>query len=64
MITDEDKAALYAAGELGTWHGSSTTATAVLRGSGNHADMLDTKHLPRNAELVRLVLTGDTAHGG
>ncbi|MFJ3706195.1 MULTISPECIES: non-ribosomal peptide synthetase/type I polyketide synthase [unclassified Streptomyces] len=64
VITDEDKAALYAAGELGTWHGSSTTATAVLRGSGNHADMLDTKHLPRNAELVRLVLTGDTAHGG
>ncbi|MFE4453081.1 amino acid adenylation domain-containing protein [Streptomyces sp. NPDC056796] len=64
VITDEDKAALYAAGELGTWHGSSTAATAVLRGSGTHADMLDAKHLPRNAELVRSVLTGDAAHGG
>ncbi|KQZ02951.1 non-ribosomal peptide synthetase/type I polyketide synthase [Streptomyces clavifer] len=64
VITDEDKAALYAAGELGTWHGSSTAATTVLRGSGTHADMLDAKHLPRNAELVRSVLTGDAAHGG
>ncbi|MFF0334822.1 amino acid adenylation domain-containing protein [Streptomyces fimicarius] len=64
VITDEEKAALYAAGEHGTWHGSSTGATAVLRGSGVHADMLDAKHLPRNAELVRSVLTGDPAHGG
>ncbi|MBV7242872.1 non-ribosomal peptide synthetase/type I polyketide synthase [Streptomyces sp. MW-W600-10] len=64
VITDEEKAALYAAGEHGTWHGSSSGATAVLRGSGVHADMLDAKHLPRNAELVRSVLTGDPAHGG
>ncbi|MFF0506549.1 amino acid adenylation domain-containing protein [Streptomyces fimicarius] len=64
VITDEEKATLYAAGEHGTWHGSSTGATAVLRGSGVHADMLDAKHLPRNAELVRSVLTGDPAHGG
>ncbi|WP_098024831.1 non-ribosomal peptide synthetase/type I polyketide synthase [Streptomyces sp. st115] len=64
VITDEEKAALYAAGEHGTWHGSSTGATAVLRGSGVHADMLDAKHLPRNAELVRSVLTGDPANGG
>ncbi|MER6699601.1 amino acid adenylation domain-containing protein [Streptomyces fimicarius] len=64
VITDEEKAALYAAGEHGTWHGSSTGATAVLRGSGVHADMLDAKHLARNAELVRSVLTGDPAHGG
>ncbi|MFJ3325814.1 amino acid adenylation domain-containing protein [Streptomyces griseus] len=64
VITDEEKAALYAAGEHGTWHGSSTGATAVLRGSGVHADMLDAKHLPHNAELVRSVLTGDPAHGG
>ncbi|MFI7086149.1 amino acid adenylation domain-containing protein [Streptomyces anulatus] len=64
VITDEEKAALYAAGEHGTWHGSSTGATAVLRGSGVHADMLDAKHLPRNAELVRSVLRGDAAHGG
>ncbi|MFD7864178.1 amino acid adenylation domain-containing protein [Streptomyces sp. NPDC059783] len=64
VITDEDKAALYAAGQQGTWHGSSTTATAVLRGSGTHADLLDAKHLPRNAALVRSALTGDAAHGG
>ncbi|MFJ6440632.1 amino acid adenylation domain-containing protein [Streptomyces sp. NPDC091649] len=64
VITDEEKAALYAAGQHGTWHGSSTGVTAVLRGSGVHADMLDAKHLPRNAELVRSVLTGAPAHGG
>ncbi|MCT6779275.1 amino acid adenylation domain-containing protein [Streptomyces sp. CS7] len=64
VITDEEKAALYAAGEHGTWHGSSTGATAVLRGSGVHADMLDAKHLPRNAQLVRSVITGEVPHGG
>ncbi|MEU5372523.1 amino acid adenylation domain-containing protein [Streptomyces sp. NPDC005951] len=64
VITDEEKAALYAAGEHGTWHGSSTGATAVLRGSGVHADMLDAKHLPRNAQLVRSVIAGETPHGG
>ncbi|MEI7031841.1 non-ribosomal peptide synthetase/type I polyketide synthase [Streptomyces pratensis] len=63
VITDEEKAALYAAGEHGTWHGSSTGVTAVLRGSGVHAEMLDAKHLPRNAELVRTALTGGAAHG-
>ncbi|MBK3593959.1 MULTISPECIES: non-ribosomal peptide synthetase/type I polyketide synthase [Streptomyces] len=64
VITDEEKASLYAAGERGTWHGSSTGTTTVLRGSGTHADMLDPKHLARNAELVRALLTGDAAHGG
>ncbi|MEU0161715.1 amino acid adenylation domain-containing protein [Streptomyces sp. NPDC006261] len=64
VITDEEKTALYAAGEHGTWHGSSTGTTVVLRGSGVHADMLDPKHLTRNAALVRTVLTGDAAHGG
>ncbi|CAM5612160.1 putative protein OS=Streptomyces microflavus OX=1919 GN=Smic_73300 PE=4 SV=1 [Streptomyces microflavus] len=53
MITDQEKTALYAAGEHGTWHGSSTGTTVVLRGSGLHADMLDPKHLTRNAALVR-----------
>ncbi|MEU2130471.1 amino acid adenylation domain-containing protein [Streptomyces sp. NPDC018352] len=56
VITDQEKTALYAAGESGTWHGSSTTATALLRGSGIHADMLDPKHAARNAELVRGIL--------
>lgn len=64
VITDEEKAALYAAGERGTWHGSSTGGTTVLRGSGTHADMLEPKHLVRNAALVRAVLTGEAAHGG
>ncbi|MFJ7327391.1 amino acid adenylation domain-containing protein [Streptomyces cyaneofuscatus] len=64
VITDEEKTALYAAGRHGTWHGSSTATTVVLRGSGVHADMLDPKHLARNAALIRTVLTGDTAHGG
>ncbi|MGW5065418.1 non-ribosomal peptide synthetase/type I polyketide synthase [Streptomyces cyaneofuscatus] len=64
VITDEEKTALYAAGQHGTWHGSSTATTVVLRGSGVHADMLDPKHLARNAALVRTVLTGDAAHGG
>ncbi|MFG2504778.1 amino acid adenylation domain-containing protein [Streptomyces rubiginosohelvolus] len=64
VITDEEKAAAYAAGEHGTWHGSSTGATAVLRGSGVHADMLDAKHLPRNAQLVRSVIAGEAPHGG
>ncbi|MFJ4972580.1 amino acid adenylation domain-containing protein [Streptomyces sp. NPDC088755] len=64
VITDEEKTALYAAGERGTWHGSSTGTTVVLRGSGVHADLLDPKHLARNAALVRTALTGGTAHGG
>ncbi|MFB8139761.1 non-ribosomal peptide synthetase/type I polyketide synthase [Streptomyces parvus] len=64
VITDEEKAALYAAGEHGTWHGSSTGATAVLRGSGVHADMLDAKHLARNAQLVRSVIAGEAPHDG
>ncbi len=64
VIADEEKAALYAAGQPGTWHGSSTGTTAVLRGSGVHADMLDAAHLPHNAGLVRSTLRGETPHGG
>ncbi|MFD7618308.1 amino acid adenylation domain-containing protein [Streptomyces sp. NPDC059802] len=56
VVTDEQKTDLYAADARGTWHGSSITATAVLRGSGTHADMLDPKHAARNAELVRGIL--------
>ncbi|WNI27403.1 non-ribosomal peptide synthetase/type I polyketide synthase [Streptomyces sp. ITFR-6] len=64
VVTDEEKAGLYAVGAPGTWHGSSTGGTHVLRGSGTHADMLDPKHLPRNAALVRALLTGDADHAG
>ncbi|MFJ6573276.1 amino acid adenylation domain-containing protein [Streptomyces sp. NPDC091292] len=64
VVTDEDKAGLYAAGLPGSWHGGSTGETHVLRGSGTHADMLDPKHLPRNAALVRALLTGGADHAG
>lgn len=64
VVTDEEKADLYAAGAPGTWHGSSTAGTCVLRGSGTHADMLDPKHLPRNAALVHALLTGGAGHAG
>ncbi|WP_335936126.1 non-ribosomal peptide synthetase/type I polyketide synthase [Streptomyces sp. PTD5-9] len=63
VVTDEDKTALHAADARGTWHGSSTTATTVLRGSGAHADMLDPKHVARNAELVRGILGEGEADG-
>ncbi|MFI5751920.1 amino acid adenylation domain-containing protein [Streptomyces sp. NPDC051644] len=63
VVTDEEKTALYAADARGTWHGSSTTATPVLRGSGIHADMLDPKHVARNAELVRGILQEGGADG-
>ncbi|WP_405793736.1 amino acid adenylation domain-containing protein [Streptomyces sp. NBC_01506] len=59
VVTDEEKAAAHGVGAPGTWHGSSTGGTRVLRGSGTHADMLDPAHLPRNAELVRALLTGE-----
>ncbi|MFF1920082.1 amino acid adenylation domain-containing protein [Streptomyces sp. NPDC058221] len=64
VVTDQEKAGLYVAGAPGAWHGSSTGETHVLRGSGTHADMLDPKHLPRNAALVRALLTGEADHAG
>ncbi|MFD5182819.1 amino acid adenylation domain-containing protein [Streptomyces sp. NPDC058372] len=59
VLADEEKAELYAVGLPGSWHGSSTGGTRVLRGSGTHADMLDPGHLPRNADLVRALLAGE-----
>ena len=56
VISDETKADLHAAGLGGSWHGSSTTRTTVLRGSGAHADMLDQGHLEHNAGLVRALV--------
>ncbi|MFI9625939.1 amino acid adenylation domain-containing protein [Streptomyces sp. NPDC052042] len=63
VVTDEEKTALYSSDARGTWHGSSTTATTVLRGSGIHADMLDPKHAARNADLVRGILQEGGGHG-
>jgi hybrid polyketide synthase/nonribosomal peptide synthetase FtdB len=58
VISDEQKVAFYAAGERGTWHNSSRSRTAVFRGFGTHAGMLDESYLARNADLVRDILVG------
>ncbi|GAA1160419.1 hypothetical protein GCM10009654_15860 [Streptomyces hebeiensis] len=64
VISDERKTAFYAAGQRGTWHGSSSVGTVLLRGGGTHAEMLDEKHLPRNAELTLSVLVGANSPAG
>ncbi|MFJ9946695.1 amino acid adenylation domain-containing protein [Kitasatospora sp. NPDC091207] len=61
VISDDAKVALYAAGENGAWHGSSATGTAVFRGFGTHAEMLDHEYIARNAGLAREILTGVAA---
>ncbi|MFJ4923687.1 amino acid adenylation domain-containing protein [Streptomyces sp. NPDC088725] len=58
VISDNAKEAFYAAGESGSWHGSSATGTTVFRGFGTHAEMLDEKFVERNAGLTRAILTG------
>ncbi|MEV2277435.1 amino acid adenylation domain-containing protein [Nocardiopsis sp. NPDC049922] len=63
VVADEKKADLFAEGEEGSWHGCSSTATVVLAGSGEHADMLDDEHLGFNAGLVREVLAEEAGHG-
>ncbi|MGW8702351.1 non-ribosomal peptide synthetase/type I polyketide synthase [Streptomyces eurythermus] len=57
VISDETNTDLYSAGLGGSWHGSSSTRTTVLRGSGEHADMLDQGHLAHNTALVRALLS-------
>jgi hybrid polyketide synthase/nonribosomal peptide synthetase FtdB len=58
VISDERKVAFYAADERGTWHGSSATRTAVFRGFGTHAEMLDQQYIALNANLARDILAG------
>ncbi|MGX4733426.1 amino acid adenylation domain-containing protein [Kitasatospora griseola] len=58
VISDQEKVPFYAAGNQGTWHGSSSTRTTVFRGFGSHAEMLDQDFAARNAELTRGILTG------
>jgi hybrid polyketide synthase/nonribosomal peptide synthetase FtdB len=62
VISDREKVAFYSAGERGTWHGSSTTRTAVFRGFGTHAEMLDQDYVALNASLARDILTGVQTH--
>ncbi|MEV7086136.1 amino acid adenylation domain-containing protein [Streptomyces sp. NPDC093085] len=64
VISDERKASFYAAGQRGTWHGSSTGRTELLRGHGTHAEMLDDTYLARNAGLTLAVMTGVTDLAG
>ncbi|MCY9785316.1 amino acid adenylation domain-containing protein [Nocardiopsis sp. EMB25] len=63
VVADEKKADLFAEGEEGSWYGSSSTATVVLAGSGEHADMLDDENAGFNAALVREALGGEADHG-
>ncbi|MFI6574196.1 amino acid adenylation domain-containing protein [Nocardiopsis sp. NPDC050513] len=63
VVADEKRADLFAEGEEGSWHGASSTATVVVAGSGEHADMLDEEHLGFNAGLVREVLAEEADHG-
>ncbi|OON73827.1 non-ribosomal peptide synthetase/type I polyketide synthase [Streptomyces tsukubensis] len=58
VISDEHKAALYAAGQRGSWDGASVTRDRVLRGFGSHAEMLDEKRAARNAALTLAALDG------
>ncbi len=58
VISDKDKLPFYQAGERGTWHGSSTSTTALVRGFGTHAEMLDQDYARLNADLSRGILSG------
>ncbi|WNI14334.1 non-ribosomal peptide synthetase/type I polyketide synthase [Actinacidiphila sp. ITFR-21] len=52
VISDEAKAAFYAAGQPGSWHTASTAGSRLVSGAGLHAEMLDEKPATRNAALV------------
>ncbi|MFE7188228.1 amino acid adenylation domain-containing protein [Kitasatospora sp. NPDC057541] len=62
VISDDEKVALYEAGQHGAWHGSSATGTAVFKGFGTHAEMLDRDFIAHNAGLARSILTGAAPH--
>ncbi|MER7702075.1 amino acid adenylation domain-containing protein [Kitasatospora sp. NPDC097605] len=62
VISDDEKVALYEAGQHGAWHGSSATRTAVFKGFGPHAEMLDREFIAHNAGLARSILTGAAPH--
>ncbi|WP_329172792.1 non-ribosomal peptide synthetase/type I polyketide synthase [Streptomyces sp. NBC_01477] len=60
VISDEAKAAFYAAEQPGSWHAASTTGSRLVRGAGLHAEMLDEKPSQRNAALVLAALDDGT----
>ncbi|MFE3500153.1 amino acid adenylation domain-containing protein [Kitasatospora sp. NPDC059160] len=63
VVCERDRLAVHTGGEPGSWHGASTTGTAVHAGHGSHAEMLDGEFAARNAELAATVLAGGTADG-
>ncbi|MER5348904.1 amino acid adenylation domain-containing protein [Kitasatospora sp. NPDC002551] len=62
VISDDEKVELYEPGRQGAWHGSSATRTAVFKGFGTHAEMLDREFIAHNAGLARSILTGAAPH--
>ncbi|GLY03853.1 non-ribosomal peptide synthetase/type I polyketide synthase [Actinoplanes sp. NBRC 101535] len=58
VLSDENKADLYASGREGGWYGSSRTRAALVTGFGEHAQMLDGECVVANASLIRSVLAG------
>ncbi|MFJ8622756.1 amino acid adenylation domain-containing protein [Kitasatospora sp. NPDC093550] len=63
VVCERDRLAVHVGGEDGSWHGASTTGTAVHVGHGSHAEMLDGEHAARNAELAGAILAGGTVDG-
>ncbi|GAB7185417.1 amino acid adenylation domain-containing protein [Kitasatospora sp. Ki12] len=63
VVCERERLAVHVGGEEGSWHGASTTGTAVYAGHGSHAEMLDGDHAARNAELAGAILAGGTVDG-
>ncbi|MFI8457094.1 amino acid adenylation domain-containing protein [Kitasatospora sp. NPDC085464] len=63
VVCERERLGVHVGGEDGSWHGASTTGTAVYAGHGSHAEMLDGEHAARNAELAGAILAGGTADG-
>ncbi|MEV7184148.1 amino acid adenylation domain-containing protein [Kitasatospora sp. NPDC093102] len=63
VVCERDRLSVHVGGEPGSWHGSSTTGTAVYVGHGAHAEMLDGDFAARNAELAGAILAGGAADG-
>ncbi|MFD5466132.1 amino acid adenylation domain-containing protein [Kitasatospora sp. NPDC127059] len=61
VVCERERLGLHTAGEPGSWHGASTTGTAVHPGHGSHAEMLDGDFAARNAELAAGLLAAAPA---
>ena len=63
VVCERARLAVHVGDEPGSWHGASTTGTAVHAGHGSHAEMLDGEYAARNAELAAAILAGGTTDG-